>query len=177
MITHAVSAVLCTEFVQCRVITGDPSWDASSGQTTQKMCKYSSCRSHVRSIFTDEEQKRLAQDVMYTSATHAHLAHDVTDSYRQTQNGSAHGRVFVTFKCWLKNKEKRKVDDKIHWKLLRVRLKKKKNSIPVTLLQLDCLASATNYQLLYSDAPPLPPGRRRKQIAENGKETGDTFPF
>ena len=42
-----------------------------------------------------KSRKRLAQDVVCTSAMYEGLVHDVTDS--QTQNGSAHSHVFATF--------------------------------------------------------------------------------
>ena len=40
----------------------------------------------------------LVYDVMYTSVTHVGLIHDVTQTDYPTQNGSAHYRVFATFK-------------------------------------------------------------------------------
>lgn len=43
-----------------------------------KLC--SSGRSHIGSLFTNEEQKGLAHDVNDTCATHAGLLHDNTDS-------------------------------------------------------------------------------------------------
>ena len=55
----------------------------------------SSGHSHVCLLFTHKKQKRLANDVMYTSATHAGLAHDTTDC--QTHYGSPHGCIFTTF--------------------------------------------------------------------------------
>ena len=39
----------------------------------------SSGHSPVGSLFASEEQKKLARDVTYSSATHADQAHDVTD--------------------------------------------------------------------------------------------------
>ena len=60
---------------------------------------------HVGSLFTDEEHKRLARDVLLTSATRASLDHgDITDTNCQVQNDSTQGRTFATFKCRLKKK-------------------------------------------------------------------------
>ena len=36
--------------------------------------------SHVGSLFTNEEQKRLARDMFDTFATHSNLVHDITDT-------------------------------------------------------------------------------------------------
>ena len=45
-----------------------------------------------------KSRKRLARDVLDTSATRAELVHDVTDTYSHTQNGSAHSSVLAAFK-------------------------------------------------------------------------------
>ena len=48
-----------------------------------------------------KSRERLVHDVMpYNSAIHAGLVHDVTDTDCMTQNGSAHGPVFATFKLF-----------------------------------------------------------------------------
>ena len=44
-----------------------------------------------------KSRKRLAYDVIDTSATHASRVCDVTDTDCHTQNGSAHVHAFVTF--------------------------------------------------------------------------------
>ena len=49
-------------------------------------------------LITNEEHKKGGYDVMFTSVTHAGLVHDVADTDSQTENGSAHSRVFATFK-------------------------------------------------------------------------------
>ena len=46
-------------------------------------------------LFSNEEQKSSAYDILDTSAGHVH---DITDIHCQTQNGSSYGRVFATFK-------------------------------------------------------------------------------
>ena len=46
---------------------------------------------HPCLFFTNEEQKKLAYDIMYTSATHALVVCDITDTYCQTANSSTHG--------------------------------------------------------------------------------------
>ena len=62
-------------------------------------------RIYVGSIFANEEQKRVAHDVMYTDATCARHVHDL-----------ACGHVFVT----LKRNEKKKIENKSTEKLLLV---------------------------------------------------------
>ena len=59
-------------------------------------------RSHVGSLPCQwsEEQKRLVDYVICTLATSACLVHDVKDTGRRVQNGSAEGRVFATFKLF-----------------------------------------------------------------------------
>ena len=57
-----------------------------------------SWRGCIRSLFTIEEQKRLARDVTYMFAVHADLVYEVTCTHCHTQNGHAHSRVFATFK-------------------------------------------------------------------------------
>ena len=43
-------------------------------------------------------RKRLAHGVSDTSATHAGLVHEVTDTHCWAQNGSTHGHVFIIFR-------------------------------------------------------------------------------
>ena len=45
-----------------------------------------------------KSRERLAQDVVDPCATHDGLVHDDTNTESQTQNGSAHGLIFATFK-------------------------------------------------------------------------------
>lgn len=42
--------------------------------------------------------KRLAHSILYTSAKHADLVHDVIDTDCQTQNGSTRSCIFMTFR-------------------------------------------------------------------------------
>ena len=58
----------------------------------------------VRSLPTKERKKKLAVDVIDTSVTHFDLVRDITDTDCQTQNGSAHVRIFETFKRYSFNK-------------------------------------------------------------------------
>ena len=57
--------------------------------------------------------KRLVRDVIYTGATYAEYARDVPDC----QNGSAHGRIFVSFACRFCNKLEHKSTKKLLWLL------------------------------------------------------------
>ena len=54
------------------------------------------------------KSRKLAHDVIYTSAMCEGLFHDVTDS--QMQNGSAHSHVFATFTCQFYNKPDHKMN-------------------------------------------------------------------
>ena len=60
----------------------------------------SSRRGRIGSLFTSGQQKSLVHGVLDTSATHADLVSEVTDTDCQTHNGSAHGGVLATFNCW-----------------------------------------------------------------------------
>lgn len=44
-------------------------------------------------VFPNEEQKSLANDVMYTSVTHSHPAHGVTDTDHRVEKSSAHNSI------------------------------------------------------------------------------------
>ena len=50
----------------------------------------------VGSLFTNEEQKRLACVVLNTSATRASSVYDVIDAGRWAQNGSSRSHVVAT---------------------------------------------------------------------------------
>ena len=68
----------------------------------------SSRRGSLSSLFAKEEKKkRLAHDEADICATHAGFVHDVEDIDYQTQNGSACGHVFATFKRWFLTNEAR----------------------------------------------------------------------
>ena len=55
-------------------------------------------RSHVGSLLTNHELKRLNCDVAYIAATHAHFVHNV--SYMECQAQHGNGCVVLTaFKC------------------------------------------------------------------------------
>ena len=54
--------------------------------------------SHVGSLFTDEEQKKMACGVFDTLAAHATLVYSVTDTDSWSPNGVTRGHVFMTFK-------------------------------------------------------------------------------
>ena len=55
----------------------------------------SSGHSHLGSLFTSEDHKRLAHDIIDTFDTHSSLVHDITGTDRWAQNGNTHSRVFV----------------------------------------------------------------------------------
>ena len=46
----------------------------------------------------------------YTSATHAHLVHDATDTDHHRQNGNTNSSVF---KCWFKKNTHNKLEHKL----------------------------------------------------------------
>ena len=56
--------------------------------------------SHVKLVHSlpMKSRKKLVHDATDTCATRAGLVHDVTDTNWKTQNGSARGRIFATFK-------------------------------------------------------------------------------
>ena len=56
--------------------------------------------------------KRLA-NVIYTTATHASLLHDITDTDCQIKNGSPHNNVFRAFKCHCFNQPDNKSTEKL----------------------------------------------------------------
>ena len=55
--------------------------------------------SHVVSLLTDDEQKKVAGGVFYTFATCASLVYELINTDCWAQNGSTHGGVLGTFKC------------------------------------------------------------------------------
>ena len=48
----------------------------------------------------NEEQKKVGSRYVWYLATHFGPVHDITEADCWAQNGSTHGHVFATFKCW-----------------------------------------------------------------------------